>query len=164
MADRFAIIVFEFENEDGSQDLTFEVLDVRVEIEREVSAMGRRTGASLSVKAHVIIDLLANVRMNDVAVRLFNISIQPDDIVQRFRINWTNPINGNRGLPVARQLSFSGWVCGYELYRPEATGANDFGTGDATPGTKIGLGDQLLHVTFSVVVDDDNIGNLILST
>ncbi|MBK5188238.1 MAG: hypothetical protein JJD97_08320 [Gemmatimonadaceae bacterium] len=158
---RFGTIFFTIE--DGG--IVFEVEDARVEITRDVSAMGRRTGASLNIRVHIILDLNTGSGINDAAIRLFNISTQADDIVQRFQVEWRNPVSGDSGGDTrARQLSFSGWCCGYELYRPETTGASDFGTSDATSGTRLGRADQLLHCAFAVVTDDDNIGNLTLTT
>lgn len=143
----------------------FQVEDARVVISREVSTMGRRTGASLAVRAHIILDLRTGQLINDAAIKLFKISIQSNDIVQKFKIQWRNPASGDLGVDSpARELTFSGWVSGYELYHPESTGASSFGTSDATADTRLGRADQLLHVTFAVVVDNDNIGNLVLTS
>lgn len=156
----FATIQFTIE--DGG--ITFEVDDARLEIERGVSTMGRRTGASLSARMHIIVDLNQGSIMNDVAIKLFNISIQSDDVVQKFKVEWRNPASGDAPATLARQLTFSGWVCNYELYRPQATGSASFGTAEATSDTRIGRADQLMHVTFAIVVDDDNFGNFGLSS
>lgn len=157
---RFGTIFFTIE--DGG--IVFEVEDARVEVTRDVSAMGRRTGSSLNIRVHIILDLQA-MAVAEVPAKLFKISIQPDDIVQKFKLEWRNPISGDTGDDkLARELSFSGWCCEYELYRPETTGASSFGTSDATTGTRLGRADQLLHCTFAVVTDDDNIGNLTLTS
>ena len=157
---RFGTIFFTLE--DGG--IMFEVDDARVEISREVSALGRRTGSSLEIRVHIVMDLHAN-RGSDVATRLFNISIQASDVVQKFKLEWRNPISGDTGTDTrARELSFSGWCCNYELYRPQITGASDFGTTEASANTRLGRADQLLHCTFAVVTDDDNIGNLTLAS
>jgi hypothetical protein len=157
---RFGTIFFTIE--DGG--INFEVDDARVEISREVSALGRRTGSSLEIRVHIVMDLHVNPGM-DVATKLFNISIQADDVVQKFKLEWRNPISGDAGTDTrARELSFSGWCCNYELYRPEVTGASDFGTTEASANTRLGRADQLLHCTFAVVTDDDNIGNLTLTS
>jgi hypothetical protein len=158
---RFGTIFFTVE--DGG--IMFEVEDARLEVSREVSTMGRRTGASLEVRVHIILDLNTGSGINDAAIKLFNISIQPNDVVQKFKVEWRNPASGALGQDSpARELSFSGWVCGYELYRPETTGTSSFGTSDATASTRLGRADQLLHATFAVVVDDDNFSNLVLSS
>jgi hypothetical protein len=157
---RFGTIFFTIE--DGG--LIFEVDDARVEISREVSALGRRTGSSLDIRVHIVMDLHA-IRGTDVATKLFNISIQASDVVQKFKLEWRNPISGDTGTDTrARELSFSGWCCNYELYRPQITGASDFGTTEASANTRLGRADQLLHCTFAVVTDDDNIGNLTLAS
>jgi len=158
---RFGTIFFTIE--DGG--IFFEVEDARLEVSREVSTMGRRTGASLEARVHVILDLSTGQGINDAAIRLFKISIQADDIVQKFKVEWRNPASGDLGADrPARELTFSGWVSGYELYRPESTGASGFGTSDATASTRLGRADQLVHVTFAVVVDDENNGNLVLTS
>lgn len=157
---RFGTIFFTIE--DGG--ILFEVEDARVEISRDVSAMGRRTGSSLDVRVHIILDLNSGSMINDAAIKLFNISAQANDVVQKFQVEWRNPISGDGTDKRARQLSFSGWLCGFELYRPEATGASGFGATDASTGTRLGRADQLLHCTFAVVTDDDNIGNLTLTS
>ena len=157
---RFGTIFFTIE--DGG--LIFEVDDARVEISREVSALGRRTGSSLEIRVHIVMDLHA-IRGTAVATKLFNISIQASDVVQKFKLEWRNPISGDTGTDTrARELSFSGWCCNYELYRPQITGASDFGTTEASANTRLGRADQLLHCTFAVVTDDDNIGNLTLTS
>jgi hypothetical protein len=157
---RFGTIFFTIE--DGG--VFFEVEDARVEISREVSAMGRRTGSSLEIRVHIILDLQASAG-SDTATKLFNISIQANDVVQKFKLAWRNPISGDSGEgTLARELSFSGWCCNYELYRPETTGASGFGASDASSGTRLGRADQLLHCTFAVVTDDENIGNLTLTS
>ena len=156
---RFGTIFFTVE--DGG--LSFEVEDARVEISRGVSALGRRTGASLEIRVHIVMDL-HSMPGSEVPTKLFNISIQADDIVQKFKLEWRNPISGDGTDTRARELSFSGWCCNYELYRPEITGANDFGTSEASANTRLGRADQLLHCTFAVVTDDDNIGNLTLTS
>lgn len=143
----------------------FEVEDARLEVSREVSTMGRRTGASLAVRVHIILDLSTGQGINDAAIKLFKISMQPDDVVQKFKVEWRNPASGDLGQDTpARELTFSGWVCGYELYRPESTGASSFGTSEATASTRLGRADQLVHATFAVVVDDENIENLVLTS
>lgn len=158
---RFGTIFFTIE--DGG--FNFEVEDARLVIDREASAMGRRSGSSLNARVHIVLDLVSGQLMSDAAIKLFNISIQAADVVQKFQVEWRNPLSGDTGGDTrARQLSFSGWVCGYELYRPESTGASAFGASDATSGTRLGRADQLLHVTFAVVTDDDNFGNLTLTT
>lgn len=156
---RFGTIFFTVE--DGG--LSFEVEDARVEISRGVSALGRRTGASLEIRVHIVMDL-HSMPGSEVPTKLFNISIQADDIVQKFKLEWRNPISGDGTDTRARELSFSGWCCNYELYRPEITGASDFGTSEASANTRLGRADQLLHCTFAVVTDDDNIGNLTLTS
>lgn len=156
---RFGTIFFTVE--DGG--LSFEVEDARVEISRGVSALGRRTGASLEIRVHIVMDL-HSMPGSAVPTKLFNISIQADDIVQKFKLEWRNPISGDGTDTRARELSFSGWCCNYELYRPEITGASDFGTTEASANTRLGRADQLLHCTFAVVTDDDNIGNLTLTS
>ena len=156
---RFGTIFFTVE--DGG--LSFEVEDARVEISRGVSALGRRTGASLEIRVHIVMDL-HSMPGSEVPTKLFNISIQADDIVQKFKLEWRNPISGDGTDTRARELSFSGWCCNYELYRPEITGASDFGTTEASANTRLGRADQLLHCTFAVVTDDDNIGNLTLTS
>jgi hypothetical protein len=101
----------------------------------------------------------------DITPKLFNISIQADDVVQKFKLEWRNPVSGDlggAGSP-ARELSFSGWISGFELYRPEITGASDFGTSEASANTRLGRADQLLHCTIAVVTDDDHISNLTLT-
>lgn len=158
---RFGTIFFTIE--DGG--ITFEVEDARVEISRDVNSSGRRTGSSLDVRVHIIIDLQSLGPGSNVTPKLFNISIQADDIVQKFKLEWRNPVSGDLsglGSP-ARELSFSGWIAGFELYRPEVTGASDFGTSEASANTRLGRADQLLHCTLAVVTDDDNIGNLTLT-
>jgi hypothetical protein len=158
---RFGTIFFTLE--DGG--INFEVEDARVEITRGVNSSGRRTGSSLDVRVHLIVDLHALGPGNGITPKLFNISIQADDIVQKCKLEWRNPASGDLsglGAP-ARELSFSGWICGYELYRPEITGASGFGASEASAGTRLGRADQLLHCTFAVVTDDDNIGNLTLT-
>jgi hypothetical protein len=157
---RFATIMFTIE--DGG--IQFEVEDARLEVAREASRMGRRTGASLAVRFHIIVDLNAGPAMNDVAIRLFNNSIQANEGVQKFKVEWANPVTDGAADTTARQLTFSGWVCNYELYRPQATGASSFGTAEATTDSRLGRADQLMHATFAVVVDDDNFGNLVLSS
>lgn len=156
---RFGTIFFTIE--DGG--VQFEVDDARVEITRGVNAMGRRTGTSLEVRVHIIVDLVAVGIHDSISTRLFNISIQADDIVQNFKLEWHNPVSGDGADSRVRQLSFSGWCCGYELYRPQITGSSDFGTTEASANTRLGRADQLMHCTFSVVTDDDNIGNFTLT-
>jgi len=156
---RFGTIFFTIE--DGG--VNFEVEDARVEITRDVSAMGRRTGSSLEVRVHIVVDLHGAGAGAGIAPKLFNISIQASDIVQKFKLEWRNPVSGADTGTKARELSFSGWCCGYELYRPEITGAADFGTTEASANTRLGRADQLMHCTFSVVTDDDNIGNFTLT-
>jgi hypothetical protein len=158
---RFGTIFFSIE-EGG---ISFELEDARVEISRDVNSSGRRTGSSLDVRVHIIIDLQSLGAGSNVTPRLFNISIQADDIVQKFKVEWRNPVSGDlSGLgSVARELSFSGWISGFEMYRPEITGASDFGTTEASANTRLGRADQLLHCTFAVVTDDDNIANLTLT-
>ena len=150
---RFGTIFFTIE--DGG--IFFEVEDARVEITRDVSAMGRRTGSSLEVRVHIVVDLHGIAPGSGVAPKLFNISIQADDIVQKFKVEWRNPVSGEGTDTHARELSFSGWCCGYELYRPEITGTS------SSENTRLGRADQLMHCTFSVVTDDDNIGNFTLT-
>jgi hypothetical protein len=160
MAVRFATISLTFED----VGLTFEVSDARFEIDREVNNQGRRTGASLSARLHVILDLNSNTRANENAVKLFNISIQQDDIVQKFSIDWLNPFDAAGGRTL-RHLTFSGWVSHYELYRPQATGLDAFGTSSLThDDSRTGRADDQLFVTFAIAVDDDNIANLVLSS
>ena len=158
---RFGTIFFTIE--DGG--IQFEVEDARVEVTREVSALGRRTGSSLEIRVHIVLDLHVNPGM-DMPTKLFNISIQASDVVQKFKLEWRNPVSGDVGGSGtrARELSFSGWCCNFELYRPEITGASDFGTTEASANTRLGRADQLLHCTFAVVTDDDNIGNLTLTS
>lgn len=156
---RFGTIFFTIE--DGG--IVFEVDDARVEITRDVSAMGRRTGSSLEVRVHIVVDLHGLAPGSGIAPKLFNISIQADDIVQKFKLEWRNPLSGDGVDTHARELSFSGWCCGYELYRPEITGTSTFGTTEASENTRLGRADQLMHCTFSVVTDDDNIGNFTLT-
>lgn len=156
---RFGTIFFTIE--DGG--VNFEVDDARVEITRGVSAMGRRTGSSLEVRVHIVVDLHGLATNMGLAPKLFNISIQANDVVQKFKLEWRNPVSGDDVGTKARELSFSGWCCGYELYRPEITGAADFGTTEASANTRLGRADQLMHCTFSVVTDDDNIGNFTLT-
>ena len=142
---RFGTIFFTIE--DGG--IFFEVEDARVEITRDVSAMGRRTGSSLEVRVHIVVDLHG---------------IAPGSgVVQKFKVEWRNPVSGEGTDTHARELSFSGWCCGYELYRPEITGTSSFGTTEASENTRLGRADQLMHCTFSVVTDDDNIGNFTLT-
>jgi hypothetical protein len=158
---RFGTIFFTIE--DGG--ITFEVDDARVEISRTVNASGRRTGSSLDVRVHIVVDLQGIARGMDITPKLFNISIQADDVVQKFKLEWRNPVSGDlggAGSP-ARELSFSGWISGFELYRPEITGASDFGTSEASANTLLGRADQLLHCTIAVVTDDDHISNLTLT-
>jgi hypothetical protein len=158
---RFGTIFFSIE-EDG---ISFEVEDARVEISRDVNSVGRRTGSSLDVRVHIIIDMQSLGAGSNVTPKLFNISIQADDIVQKFKLEWRNPVTGdisNLG-SLARELSFSGWISGFEMYRPEITGSSAFGTTEASANTRLGRADQLLHCTFAVVTDDDNIGNLTLT-
>lgn len=156
---RFGTIFFTIE--DGS--INFEVDDARVEITRDVSAMGRRTGSSLEVRVHIVLDLHGVAQSMGIAPKLFNLSIQPDDLVKKYKLEWRNPITGEGTSTNARELSFSGWCCGYELYRPEITGTSSFGTSEASANTRLGRADQLLHCTFAVVTDDDNIGNFTLT-
>ena len=152
-----------FTIEDGG--IQFIVDDARLEITRNVSAMGRRTGSSLEIRVHIVLDLIAGHFITEMAIKLFSISTQADDVVQKFRVEWQNPMSGDTGGETrTRLLSFSGWCCGYELYRPQPTGASGFGTTDATAHTRPGRADQLLHCTFAVVTDDDNIGNLTLTS
>ena len=87
---RFGTIFFTIE--DGG--IFFEVEDARVEITRDVSAMGRRTGSSLEVRVHIVIDLHAGAQGAGLAPRLFNLSIQPDDLVKKYKLEWRNPISG----------------------------------------------------------------------
>ncbi|MBA2685255.1 MAG: hypothetical protein ABI884_02200 [Gemmatimonadota bacterium] len=156
---RFGTIFFSLDN-----GISFEVDDARVEITRAVNSVGRRTGSSLDIRVHVVLDL-NTLRGSDVTPELFKISIQADDIVQGFKVDWHNPVSGALdGLgPLARQLSFSGWIAGFELYRPEKTGSDSFGDGEASAGTRLGRADNLLHLTVAVVTDDDNIANLTLT-
>jgi hypothetical protein len=158
-AGRFGTIFFNIE--DGN--VLFEVDDARVEITRDVSAMGRRTGSSLEVRVHIVVDLHGLPAGSSIAPKLFNMSIQADDVVQKFKLEWGNPSTGEGSDSRARELSFSGWCCGYELYRPEITGTSTFGTSEASENTRLGRADQLMHCTFSVVTDDDNIGNFTLT-
>lgn len=158
-AARFGTIFFTIE--DGG--IVFEVDDARVEITRDVSAMGRRTGSSLEVRVHIIVDLHGLAASMSLAPKLFNMSIQASDVVQKFKLEWRNPATGDGADSRARELSFSGWCCGYELYRPEITGTSTFGTSEASENTRLGRADQLMHCTFSVVTDDDNIGNFTLT-
>jgi hypothetical protein len=158
---RFGTIFFTIE--DGG--IQFEVEDARVEISRSVNASGRRTGSSLDVRVHIVIDLQALGAGSNITPKLFNISIQADDIVQKFKLEWRNPVSGDltgAGSP-SRELSFSGWISGFELYRPEMTGASNFGTSEASTNTRLGRADQLLHCTLAVVTDDDHITNLVLT-
>lgn len=158
---RFGTIFFNIE--DGG--ISFEVEDARVEISRDVNSQGRRTGSSLDIRVHIIIDMQSLGQGSNVTPKLFGISIQADDVVQNFKLEWRNPVSGATGElgSLARELSFSGWICGFEMYRPESTGASDFGTSEASENTRLGRADQLLHCTFAVVTDDDNIGNLTLT-
>lgn len=158
---RFGTIFFSLED----LGISFEVDDARVEISRDVNSAGRRTGTSLDVRVHIIIDLQSLGPGSNVTPKLFNISIQADDIVQKFKLEWRNPVSGdiNNLGSLARELSFSGWIAGFELYRPEITGSGDFGTTEASANTRLGRADQLLHCTLAVVTDDDNIGNLTLT-
>jgi hypothetical protein len=158
-AARFGTIFFTIE--DGG--INFEVDDARLEITRDVSAMGLRTGSSLEVRVHIIVDLHGLPSGFGAAPKLFNMSIQADDVVQKFKLEWRNPATGGAADSRARELSFSGWCCGYELYRPEITGTSTFGTSEASENTRLGRADQLMHCTFSVVTDDDNIGNFTLT-
>jgi hypothetical protein len=161
MAVRFNTIVLTFDDGSGT---SFGVSDARFEIDREVNKQGRRTGASLSARLHIILDLNANDQANANAVSLFNISTQPGDVVQNFTVDWLNPFTG-AGATSARHLTFSGWVSHFELYRPQSTGLDKFGTSTLTDNdTKIGRADDQLFVTFAIAVDDDNIANLVLST
>jgi hypothetical protein len=158
---RFGTIFFSIE--DGG--LSFEVEDARVQVSRDVNSQGRRTGSSLDIRVHIIIDMQTLGQGSNVTPKLFNMSIQADDIVQKFKLEWENPLSGDPlgAASLARELSFSGWISGFEMYRPETTGASNFGTTDASGGTRLGRADQLLHCTFAVVTDDDNIGNLTLT-
>jgi hypothetical protein len=161
MATRFATIMLTFEDGDGT---SFEISDARFEIDREVNKQGRRTGASLAARLHIILDLNSNTRANENAIKLFNISTQQDDVVQNFSLDWLNPFQAGGGATV-RHLTFSGWVSHYELYRPQATGLDSFGTSSIVDDdTKIGRADDQLFVTFAIAVDDDNIANLVLSS
>jgi hypothetical protein len=160
MAQRFATIMLNFEDTNS----TFELSDARFEIDREVNNQGRRTGASLSARLHVILDLNSNGLANQNAINLFNISIQQDDVVQKFSIDWLNPFDAAGGKTL-RHLTFSGWVSHFELYRPQSTGLDAFGTSSLTDDdTRIGRADDQLFVTFAIAVDDDNIANLVLSS
>ncbi len=145
--------------------LSFEVEDARVEITREVNSQGRHTGSALDIRVHVVVDLTSLGQGSNVTPRLFDMSIQANDIVQKFRLQWQNPItiDPSSAAVKAREMSFSGWIAGFELYRPEITGSADFGTTDASANTRLGRADQLLHCTLAVVTDDDNIGNLTLT-
>jgi hypothetical protein len=155
---RFGTIFFVIED----PQIFFEVEDARVEITRDVNSQGRRTGSSLDVRVHIIIDLLG-ASGNEIVPTLFGMSIQADDIVQNFKLRWLNPVTNAFGGSVVREMSFSGWCAGFELYRPELTGSSEFGTSEASAGTRLGRADQLLHCTFAVVTDDDNIGNLTIT-
>lgn len=156
---RFGTIFFSLDS-----GISFEVDDARVEITRAVNSVGRRTGSSLDIRVHVVLDL-NTLTGSDITPQLFKISIQADDIVQGFKLEWHNPVSGAlSGLgPLTRQLSFSGWIAGFELYRPEITGSASFGAGEASQGTRLGRADNLLHLTVAVVTDDENIGNLTLT-
>ena len=145
--------------------LSFEVEDARVDISREVNSQGRRTGSALDIRVHIIIDLQSLGQGSNVTPQLFDMSIQADDIVQKFKLRWQNPLTGDpsSAAVLAREMSFSGWIAGFELYRPEVTGSSAFGTAEASANTRLGRADQLLHCTLAVVTDDDNIGNLTLT-
>jgi hypothetical protein len=145
-----------------SEGELFEVADARVEISRGVNAQGRRTGSSLAIRVHIVIDLIS-VSGQGIAGKLFNISTQADDVVQLFKVTWFNPITSSDDAKLVRELTFSGWCSGYELYRPELTGSSAFGAGEASDNTQLGRADQLLHCTFAVVTDDENIGQLSLT-
>ena len=73
-AARFGTIFFTIE--DGG--IVFEVDDARLEITRDVSAMGRRTGSSLEVRVHIVVDLHGFAQGSGNAPRLFNMSIQAE--------------------------------------------------------------------------------------
>ncbi|MDQ2930616.1 MAG: hypothetical protein M3Y05_07360 [Gemmatimonadota bacterium] len=153
---RFGSIFFTIE--DGG--IFFEVEDARLEITRDVNSQGRRTGTSLDVRVHIVIDLLGTAG-NNLVPKLFAISIQADDIVQKFKLQWTNPLS--QAVTIVRELSFSGWCAGFELYRPVLTGSAEFGTSEGSANTRLGRADQLLHCTFAIVTDDDNIGDFTIT-
>lgn len=156
---RFGTIFFTIDS-----GISFEVDDARVEISRAVNSVGRRTGSSLDIRVHLVVDL-HTLGGSSITPELFKSSIQADDVVQNFKLEWRNPVSGAIGDlgSLARELSFSGWFAGFELYRPELTGSSAFGTAEASANTRLGRADQLLHCTLAVVTDDDNIGNLTLT-
>jgi hypothetical protein len=144
--------------------IAFECDDARVEVTRAINSVGRRSGSSLDIRVHVVVDL-NTLRGSNITPQLFQSSIQPDDILIGFKIDWNNPVSGAIGGigPLARQMAFSGWISGFEIYRPEKTGSDSFGGGEASVGTRLGIADSLLHLTIAVVTDDENFANITLT-